>query len=169
MRRSKNFLTLHGMKVLYYAQIHSNLAYCLSIWGNMITNTNVQKLRKLTDQCVSTIEIYVEHGILPFGEMILHEMCKLWHKFHLNMLPPPLMRNMQTDYKGDDLVKNHQYNTRNKCYLNQPYVGTPKYKKSFLSKGLRVYNELLLKIRSCNKIESFCALSKKHVLSRMSF
>ena len=56
LKCSKNFLNPHCMKVLYYAQIHSNLSYCLSMWGNMIKKTQLEKISKIQDQCVATID-----------------------------------------------------------------------------------------------------------------
>ena len=47
LKRSKNFLDPHSMKVLYYAQVYSNLSYCLSMWGNMITKTQMTRLSKI--------------------------------------------------------------------------------------------------------------------------
>ena len=54
LRRSKNFLNPQCMKVLYYAQIHSNLSYCLSMWGNMINKAHLDKISKIQNQCVAT-------------------------------------------------------------------------------------------------------------------
>ena len=36
LQRSHNLLSVKARKLLYYGQIHSNLCYCLSIWGTMI-------------------------------------------------------------------------------------------------------------------------------------
>ena len=32
--KNKNLLNVHGMKVLYYAQIYSHLSYCIVLWGS---------------------------------------------------------------------------------------------------------------------------------------
>ena len=42
--KSKKFLNVHGMKILYYAQIYSHLSYCIVLWGNMLS---VELRRKL--------------------------------------------------------------------------------------------------------------------------
>ena len=36
LQRSQHLLSIKARKLLYYGQIHSNLCYCLSIWGTMI-------------------------------------------------------------------------------------------------------------------------------------
>ena len=148
------------MKVLYYAQIHSNLSYCLSMWGNMITNMNISKIRMIQDQCVATLDKrldtmgnYKKYQILPFDEIIKHETNKLWHKLHLNLLPKPLTRNMKTDNNGLDLTKTHDYNTRNKAYLNHPRAKNRYYSRSFLSEGLKSYNDLLCTYAHAIKLE----------------
>ena len=153
LRCSKNFLNPQCMKVLYYAQVHSNLSYCLSMWGNMITKTQIKKIMKIQDQCIATIDkrlsvsdIYRNYQLRTFEDMIIHETNKLWHKQHLNLLPCPLNKNMKTDDTGLDLSKSHGYNTRNKAYLNHPCAKNTPYSKSFLSKGLKAYNELTRKI-----------------------
>ena len=46
----KNILTTHALKVIYYAQINSHLQYGILNWGNMITNTQIDKLQKLQKQ-----------------------------------------------------------------------------------------------------------------------
>ena len=171
LRRSKNFLNPQCMKVLYYAQIHSNLSYCLSMWGNMITKAHLNKISKIQNQCVATLDkhlsvndTYKKYKLLKFKDMITHETNKLWHKQHLNLLPVPLTRNMQTDFTGLDLSKSHGYNTRNKAYLNLPRANNGSYRKSFLARGLKTYNELPLKIRSVNNIGTFSSSSKSHLL-----
>ena len=172
LKRSKNFLNPQCMKVLYYAQVHSNLSYCLSMWGNMINKMQLNKISKIQNQCVATIDkklsvndIYKNYRLLKFEDMITHETNKLWHKQHLNLLPVPLTRNMQMDFTGLDLSKSHGYNTRNKAYLNHPCANNVSYRKSFLARGLKTYNELPLKIRAINNIGTFSSCSKLHLLT----
>ena len=107
LRRSKNFLNSHCMKILYYAQVHSNLSYYLSMWGNMINKTQTNKIRKFQNQCFATIDknlstkdTYKHYQLLTFEDLISHKTNKLWHKQHLGQLPTPLTRNMKTDVTG---------------------------------------------------------------------
>ena len=79
LRCSKNFLKPQCMKVLYYAQIHSNLSYCLSMWGNMIKKAQLDKISKIQDQCVATLDksllvkdTYKKYKLLKFEDMITH-------------------------------------------------------------------------------------------------
>ena len=171
LRKSKNFLDPSSMKVLYYAQIYSNLSYCLSQWGNMITKAQMTKLSKIQEKCVETIDknltisdTFKTYKLLRFEDMITHKTNKLWQKQQLEILPTPLIRNMKTDVTGMDLEKTHRYDTRNKAYLNQPSADTKTYRNSFLAKGLKAYNSLPLKIRELRNTNTFNLLSKEHLL-----
>ena len=83
LRRSKNLLNPQCMKVLYYAQIHSNLSYYLSMWGNMITKAHLDKISKIQNQCVAILDkhlsvndTYKKYKLLKFKDMITHETNK---------------------------------------------------------------------------------------------
>ena len=173
LRCSKNFLNPHCMKILYYAQLHSNLSYCLSMWGNMINQTQKNKIRKIQNQCVATIDknltttdTYKHYRLLRFEDLVSHKMNKIWHKQHLSLLPTPLKRNMKTDVMGLTLEKRHGYNTRNRRYLNHPWASNEAYRKSFLTRGLQSYNELPLQIRASDSIGKFSLACKEHLLDK---
>ena len=56
MRLSRNILSKHGLKIVYYAHIYSHMTYCISVWGSM---TNVTQMAKLTTQqnnCMRMLE-----------------------------------------------------------------------------------------------------------------
>ena len=119
--RSKKFLNVHGMKVLYYAQIYSHLSYCIVLWGNMLSVELRRKLRVLQNKCVKLLNLnkttdysYKKYGILKLENMIDLEQKKLGYKLNHGDLPSNLEKLMLTDRTGVPLKKQHHYNTRKK-------------------------------------------------------
>ena len=67
LQRSQNLLTCKAKKLLYFGQLHSNLCYCLSIWGTMIKKklmTDITRLQrnavKLIDKSVPTDKVFIK-------------------------------------------------------------------------------------------------------------
>ena len=68
LQRSQNLLSIKARKLLYYGQIHSNLCYCLSIWGTMIQQklmTDIARLQrkaiKLVDKTTTIDKAFQKH------------------------------------------------------------------------------------------------------------
>ena len=170
LMRGKYLLTTHAKKILYFAQIQSNLTYGLLIWGPMISSEELRKLEKLQDQCVSlidprlsTLEIYTKHDILSFNKLVKLEMYKTWHKCYLQMLPKKLNCLMKEDHNKMNLVKQHSYNTRRKREINLPLATSLLYKNSFYVKGLKMYGELPTEIKEEKKYNLFVIRCKNHI------
>ena len=67
------------------------------MWGNMINKAQLDKISKIQNQCVATLDknlsvndTYKNYKLLKFEDMITDETNKLWHKQHLSLLPVPL-------------------------------------------------------------------------------
>ena len=170
LMRGKNLLTTQAKKILYFAQIQSNLTYGLLIWGPMISSEELRKLEKLQDKCVSLIdprlrtpEVYKKYDILPLNKLIELEMCKTWHKCYLQMLPKKLSCLMKEDHNKMNLEKQHSYNTRRKREINLPLATSLLYKNSFYVKGLKMYGELPIEIKEEKKYNLFVVRCKKHI------
>ena len=56
LKVGQNFLNLHAKKLIYFAHIHSHMVYCLSIWGSMLSNTQIAKLQAVQDICINLID-----------------------------------------------------------------------------------------------------------------
>ena len=129
LHRSKNFLPVHAMKTLYYAQFHSILTYAMSAWGSMITPAQIRCLQSLQDKAVKTIEknqilheIYQKYQLLSVKQLIrLHEL-KFGYKVCLGLLPAPLEDCVTSNHLCETNLKQHQYNTRQKNIPNLPSV-----------------------------------------------
>ena len=55
LKRLKNILTTHALKLIYYTQINSHLQYGILNWGNMLSNTQIGKLQKLQNKCIKIL------------------------------------------------------------------------------------------------------------------
>ena len=75
--KGKHPLSPHAKKIVYFTQIHSNLLYGILMWGNMAQRSDLNKLQRLQNHCIQTINpsmplegIYKDLGILKVNEMV---------------------------------------------------------------------------------------------------
>ena len=96
LHRIKNFVTNSALKSLYYAMIHSHIAYCINIYGcasATVLNKLIVKQKEairvvsLANYRDHTIPLFKKHGILPLNELIRYSALKFMHKFKHNRLP----------------------------------------------------------------------------------
>ena len=87
LRRSNNLLSSLAKKLLYYGQIHSNLCYCLGVWGSMLSKKLCKQLLRmqraavsLIDLTVITDELFRKHNILTFDKLVCLEQLKIGYK-----------------------------------------------------------------------------------------
>ena len=169
--RSKNLLTLHSKKLLYYAQFHSILNYAMIIWGPMLDAHSLNKLQLLQNKAVSTLfpnlstELcYSRSKILRVRSLIRLEEFKLGFKMCHNLLPRPLHDCLLTDHCDKTTEKRHSYNTRHKGTPNLPQVKTRKYRNSLLFSTIQSYMHLPLECKESKSIQSFVRNCKKLLL-----
>ena len=164
LKTGRNHLSPHALKVVYFAQVHSNLTYGIGIWGSLIPMDTLKKLQKIQTTCKKILGEDMSQSILPLKDQITLEMCKLWHKKSLGILPTNLQHTMSTDHHNNSLEKSHAYNTRQKKLNNRPKSTQPQYHDSFLVKGNREYSHLDKSLHDCNTIQQFTRLLKKKLL-----
>ena len=56
LKKSKNILDRSALRSVYYAHIHSHLSYTILVWGSMLSTKQIQKLQKVQNTCLKTIE-----------------------------------------------------------------------------------------------------------------
>ena len=169
--KSKNLLNVHGMKVLYYAQIYSHLSYCIVLWGSMLSVELRRKQQSLQKKCVKLLNLnkttnysYKKYGILTLEHIIDLEQKKLGYKLNHGDLPQNLEKLLLTNSLDAPLKKQHCYNTRKKQLPNLPQHKSKTYKDSFLLQGLKKYNSLDMVIKKCKTLDSFSRLVKKEAI-----
>ena len=172
LKRLKNILTTHALKLIYYAQINSHLQYGILNWGNMLSITQIAKLQKLQNKCIKILakneKVDVtssrkELKILSVTELIKVENLKFGYRYDKKMLPNPLVSNLELDHTESKLTKQHNYNTRNRNLPNLPYATNNKYKNSFLFKSMKLYSDLPASIRDASSLHSFVSKIKAKI------
>ena len=141
LKRSKSFLSCHCMKILYFAQIQSILAYGIIVWGPMLKEYDLKMLQKIQNNCLKCIKpkqslsyINRELRVLPVHKLIKLEQAKLGFRLCNNMLPTRLSEALLTDHMNMSIKKQHNYNTRRKQIPNLPSAHSTQYRNSFLCK-----------------------------------
>ena len=128
----------------------------------MLSCRDRKKLEKLQNQCVKLIEprlptnkIYKKYRILKFKDLIDLELAKFGFKSVHKLLPSRIISLTSTDHLGRSLIKSHDYDTRNKLTTNNPPAKNNKYNKSFLNKGITIFNNLSHEIKNASSFSSF--------------
>ena len=169
--RSKNLLTSHSKRLLYYAQFHSILSYAMIVWGPMLDACNLNKLQKLQNKAVSTLytKLNIDAGfkkskILRVRSLIKLEEYKLGYKMCHNLLPKPLRECLLTDHYDKTTKKTHGYNTRHKSTPNLPNAKSHKYRNSLLFSTIQSYMHLPLDCKESKTLSSFVKRCKTMLL-----
>ena len=101
--KAKNMLSEHSKRIIYFAQIQSHLTYGMAVWGSMLSGQQLKELQTFQNKCVKQIDlrmslqdVYKNYNILKVKSLINLENVKLWHKLHLDKLPPPVKKEYAT-------------------------------------------------------------------------
>jgi len=86
----KNFVTNAALKSLYYAMIHSHIAYCINIYScasaTVLNKLIVKQKEAIRVICLAkyrdhTNPLFKRLGILPLNELIRYSSLKFMHKY----------------------------------------------------------------------------------------
>ena len=168
-----NMLDPQTKKILYYAQIYSHLSYGLIIWGNMISNTNVDSIQKLQNKCIKKINIrekhvqniYTKYNLLRIKDILTLENCKLVHRLEHHEIPRQIETLFKTNQQGKSLMKRHNYNTRQKNLPNITRSHCKVYSTSYLCSSIRDYQKLNHDLTKIESQKKFIYLLKNTLLT----
>ena len=156
---------------IYHAHIASHLQYCILIWGNNASETQLKKLQKIQNTCMryvlpktSTDEIYQKLKVLKINSLVKLSNLKSSFKLTNNLLPIRIERNCIEDSQCQNLLPTHTYNTRNRNLPNLPKNAGKLYKESFLYKAHRSVIMLKYKINMSSSFGQFKKSCKKLLL-----
>ena len=170
LKKSRNILDRYALRSVYYAHIHSHLSYAISVWGSMLSPKQIQKLQKVQNTCLKTMEpstniteSFKKLKLLRINQLVRLELNKLAYKHTHNLLPIKLAQCMNCDASGKNLEKKHRYLTRSKHLLNLPQVTMKMYQNSFLMKSISLYSALPKEIMSCQNLNKFAQSVKQYL------
>ena len=152
LSQGKNMLDTHTKKIIYYAHFFSHLHYCISSWGPMIKQVELNKLESIQRRALLIIGIDTpqkckNHRFLSVSQLILVEKVKFAYKCLNSLVPLPITLNAFSDQNGHSLSKTHKYNTRNKMLPNTAPAKTDKYRNSILYSSFIEFNKLPKKLQ----------------------
>jgi hypothetical protein len=106
LNRLKNIVTSEALRTLYFAMIHSNIAYCINVYGcaNDSTLKPLILKQKQAIRVVSnagyrdhTAPLFAKHKILTVKELIYFCKAKFMHSYMFGRLPPSFYEMWQTN------------------------------------------------------------------------
>ena len=149
MALGRNVLDKSCLIKIYFAHVHSHLNYGISIWGSMLSITQLNQLKKVQNDCTAIISKSKHKdidscahdkslNILSVEQMSLLSLCKLGYMVTNSLLPSPILKL----FNADGGKKPHRYDTRNKNTPNIQKHQSTQFNKSFLCQAIKMYTEV---------------------------
>ena len=158
------------IRTVYFSHIHSHLSYNLSIWGSMLSKSQVSDISQLQYKCIRRMlkgnsipldAIFRKLKLVKFSDMINIELCKFGAWVSNNLLPKPILDLMKK--RGGR--KTHGYETRNKNIPNTQRHTSARFNTSFMHHGITEYSRLTLDLKSIMNISTFNSRLKNIMIS----
>jgi hypothetical protein len=106
LNRLKNIVTSEALRTLYFAMVHSNIAYCINVYG-CANDTTLKPLILKQKQAIRVVSnagyrdhtapLFAKHKILPVKELIYLCKAKFMHSYMFGRLPPSFYEMWQTN------------------------------------------------------------------------
>lgn len=167
--RNNDLLPLHCKKSIYFALVHSNLLYCVEVYGN----TSKSNLSPLVTKCNSLLrvlqsmprktrvsDLYSAFNTLPVN--LLFQLCtlKLIHRCRYDYENVPLVIN-QLFTTGSSI---HQHNTR----TNNNFALRNRLNPNSISfYGPSLWNKLPSTLQNCSSLYLFVKYLKLYLLESL--
>ena len=169
LKHCSKIMTIDCKKLVYFAHIQSHINYGLVLWGNVLTDGQLNKLTKIQLKCLKHIDNsddFKKNKILKAADLLFLENCKFGYKLVHDQLPKKIKDACMFDNNKTSLHKTHGYNTRNKKVPNIPVKMNKQYRSSFLNKGSQSILTLNSALKEKPNIKSFSSSLKTYIISK---
>ena len=160
----KNLLDRNSLQSVYFGHIHLHLNYGLTVWGSMLSASELTDLWKAQDECINIVAGSQSYDlkqlhVLSIDQLIQNSLCKMGHKVSHCYLPDPLLKIFNTH--GGQKV--HRYPIRNKHIPNVQRHQDTKFNKSFLCRSIQEFGRLLDYLKQEKDTIKFDKVLKKYI------
>ena len=173
LKYSQKMMPKETKKLVYHAHIGSHIQYGLVLWGNGVSNEQLNKLQKIQNQCmyyitgerITNTRLNKDLKILRINDMVKLSNLKFGYKFLHNLLPKKVSECCKCDSKNKCLMPKHSYDTRSKQIPNLPTAMNRNYHRSYLVLGPRSILNLGVETRLARSLQSFTITCKKNMIN----
>ena len=167
MNHLKNVLPQSALLTLYNTLVLPHLNYCLLVWGyaSLSILSNLYKLQKRIIRNIcnahfrsSTVPLFSELRILSIFDLYKFQLGLFVYKFHNGILPGVFDHFYCTNSSF------HNFNTRNRYTLTNPYSRTVLNKNQIRGTGVNLWNSLNPDLKMAKSANSFKRLFKIYLL-----
>ena len=158
LRILRDIFPKHILKTLYQTLTYPYLNYCNLVWGTA-HNTNLLPLIRMQKKCIRIVNKagYLDHTepLFKLSNLLNLEQIHIIScaKFIYNCYKTNSYPNFRSRLTLNSDI--HDYNTRISSNLRSPFERLDSGRKSFLIKGIKIWNKLPDGIKSANSIIYF--------------
>ena len=159
LRNVMHLIPKWALRTLYFSYIQNNFTYGISIWGPLISKSNLKRIRTLQKKALRTIDhakynactvgLCKKMKILLIDDIIDMELSKISYKYVRNSLPKPVKNLFQANDYHHGYMTRHRQNPR-----IQKHSGST-FNKSFLCRAPSIWSSLRPNLRNKNSIACF--------------
>ena len=169
LHKIKHLVPRHTLLSLYNTLILPNLSYCNIAWGNTFPSylnrlyvLQKRAVRLITSSChrANTAHLFKELNILNVFDIFKHQMGIFMFKISRELLPPLFQNHFHTNNTV------HNYYTRHCENYHLYKVLSSANKKSFVTSGIQLWNNLDPQLKSISSLTLFTKKFKLYLIAK---
>ena len=152
----RKYLSIETIRLLYFALIHSNVLYGLSIWGSVAPSSAQRNLQLIQNNAIRAIcgsnkfdhvtPLFRKLEILKIHDLCKFEIAKLMFLYTQTRLP----LSFKTFFRKSSTVHSYKTRSSDKLFYYTPRFRLVRFQKSFKYRGTKIWNNLPKQLKTLN-------------------